>query len=97
MEKQSMDAGRNCRSCGSPQRSRLCTMEHHHQDHPPPRQVQSPINFSDQEVVFAGGHGFRRRRRREGEAIRGIVEKSHVFELLGSQLIKPLATIRVSI
>ncbi|KAL4569893.1 hypothetical protein LXL04_025539 [Taraxacum kok-saghyz] len=61
----------------------FCTMELHHPGTPPPRQVQSPINFPDQEAVFAGSHGFSRRHRRESEAIRGVIEKSHVLELLG--------------
>ncbi|KAI3502158.1 hypothetical protein L1887_30189 [Cichorium endivia] len=84
--KQSMDGGRNCWSGGSPQRSRLCTLELRHQNHPPPHKVQPPINLPDQKADFTGGHGFYQRHGREGETIRRIIEKSHVLELLGSQL-----------
>ncbi|KAI3728715.1 hypothetical protein L6452_17356 [Arctium lappa] len=82
----SMDGGRNCWIGGSTQRSRLCTMEPRYQKstHPPPRQVQSPVNLPHQEPFITGGHGFKQRHGTENKSIGGVFEKSHVLKLLGS-------------
>lgn len=51
---QSMGGGRNSWIGGGDKRSRLFTVELHHQNHPPPEQTQPPIIFSaqEQEIIW---------------------------------------------
>ncbi|KAH7861862.1 hypothetical protein Vadar_031842 [Vaccinium darrowii] len=87
-----MDCGGQCWTGGGIERSGVLQVELHHKIDTPTRQGQPQVLSSgQQQAIFSViGGCFEQSKGTKGQAIRGVSEESHVFELLGSQLIQIL-------